>query len=77
LSSSSKQPPRAWRVIADEMSHAPRGDRILELAEELVRALDEQSPSAPRKGMNSIVPDIADQSRNGTRQNPEQGKTGS
>jgi hypothetical protein len=59
------------------MSHAARGDRILELAEELVRALDEQSPSSPRKGVSSVVPDIADQSHNRIRQNPKPGKTGS
>jgi hypothetical protein len=58
------------------MSHAARGDRILELAEELVRALDEQSTSSPRKGVSSVVPDIADQTLDHIRQNPKPGKSG-
>jgi hypothetical protein len=44
VSISSKQPARPWHVIAEEITHANRGDRIVELAEELERAFDEQMP---------------------------------
>lgn len=44
VSSSSRAPARPWRLIADEITHANRGDRILELAEELQRAFEEQMP---------------------------------
>lgn len=72
MSNSSKKPARAWRVIADEMSLATRGDRILELAEELEQAFQEQMSSPlKRKAVNPVEPDIADESDNGTRKNPE------
>jgi hypothetical protein len=53
-----KKPARPWRVIAEEMSHANRGDRILELAEELERAFQEQMP-APGKSVQAVAPDAA------------------
>jgi hypothetical protein len=58
VSESPKKPARPWRLVADEMSHAPRGDRMLELAEELERAFQEQKPG-PRKGVKPAVPEIA------------------
>lgn len=42
----SNEPARPWRVIANEISQAKRGDRILELAEELERAFKEQVPGS-------------------------------
>jgi hypothetical protein len=54
-----KKPVRPWRVVADEMSHANRGDRILELAEELERAFQEQMP-APSKSVQAVVPAAAE-----------------
>jgi hypothetical protein len=59
VSKLSENPARPWRVIADEMSHAARGDRVLELAEELERAFQEQMP-ATRKSVQTVAPDAAD-----------------
>jgi hypothetical protein len=59
VSKSFKKPARPWRVIADEMSHATRGERILELAEELECAFQEQVP-VPRKSVQAVVPAAAD-----------------
>lgn len=56
----SNQPARPWRVIAGEMLVASRGDRILELAEELERALREQSPVPPRKSVKPLGSQIVD-----------------
>lgn len=44
MSKQSQEPARPWRLIADEITHANRGDRIVELAEELERAFQEQMP---------------------------------
>lgn len=71
MSKASKKPARAWRVIADEMSHATRGERILELAEELEQAFQEQTSNPPHKPANPAGPPVADQSRNGVQENPE------
>jgi hypothetical protein len=59
VSKSLNKPARPWRVVADEMSHANRGDRVLELAEELERAFHEQTP-APRKSIQAAPPHAAD-----------------
>jgi len=72
---SSKQPARPWRVIAEEMSHASRGDRILELAEELEQAFEEQT--SPHKPVQGAVTKVADKSRNDPQPDPQQQKQGS
>jgi hypothetical protein len=56
-----KEPARPWRLIADEITHANRGDRIVELAEELERAFQEQMPVV-RKSPQVVL------SKNGTKQ---------
>jgi len=70
VSNSSQQPARPWRVVADEMSHTSRGDRILELAEELERAFQEQTPSPSRKAMNRVGLDMADKDLSEPQKNP-------
>jgi hypothetical protein len=62
VSNPPKKPARPWRVVADELSHANRGDRILELAEELEQAFREQAPE-PHKPVTPIGQDT-------TRTNP-------
>lgn len=69
MSKSPKKPARAWRVVADEMSHANRGNQILELAEELEQALHEQSPSTP-KPPEAVGPDIAGKGAAAQKQTP-------
>jgi len=44
---------RSWHEIAKQVSEEDDPNRILELAEELIRALDSQS----RKIMDEITPD--------------------
>jgi hypothetical protein len=70
VSKSSPSPARPWRVIAEELSLANRGDRILELAEELERALEEQMPGA-RKSVAAVSPGAADNSGD-PHNNPQQ-----
>jgi hypothetical protein len=38
---------RPWREIAAEMSKEQNPERVLELCEELTRAMDEQKPGKP------------------------------
>lgn len=64
MSNASKEPARPWRVIADEMSHADRGDRIVELAEELERAFQEQMPDARKSPQVAIIEDSQKQQIN-------------
>jgi hypothetical protein len=42
------QPTRPWREIAQELAEETNGQRIQELAEELSRALAEQTPSGQK-----------------------------
>lgn len=58
MSNLPKKPARPWRLVADEMSHADRGDQILKLAEELDQALHEQAAD-PHKPASAIVQDAA------------------
>jgi hypothetical protein len=71
-SKSLNKPARPWRVVADEMSHANRGDRVLELAEELERAFQEQTP-APRKSIQA-APQNAPGTSGDQKNKPQQGK---
>jgi hypothetical protein len=46
--SAHEKPARSWREIAQEASHELDPERLMELANELTRALDEQIGSARR-----------------------------
>ena len=55
-----KQSPRPWQVIAEEASHETNRERVIELAEELDRALEERdkelsSSAAKKKSVESTV----------------------
>lgn len=62
MSNAQKKPARPWRIVADEMSHANRGDQILELAEELEQAFQEQA-SDPHKPATAVQQNVASASR--------------
>jgi len=53
MSKDDVKPLRSWHEIAKQVSEEDDPNRILELAEELIRALDAQS----RKIMDEITPD--------------------
>ena len=42
-------PDRPWREIAEEVSTECDSDKVAELSQELIKALDKQSPHAPER----------------------------
>ena len=45
---------RPWREIAEEVSTESDSDKVAELSEELIKALDKQSPHAPERDKEQI-----------------------
>ena len=41
------KPDRSWREIAEEVSTESDSDKVAELSQELIRALDKESPHTP------------------------------
>ena len=49
MSKDRPNPDRPWRDIAEEVSEECDSDKVAELSQELIKALDKQSPHAPER----------------------------
>ena len=47
-------PDRPWRDIAEEVSTECDSDKVAELSQELIKALDKQSPHAPERDKEQV-----------------------
>ena len=43
------KPDRSWREIAEEVSTESDSDKVAELSQELIKALDKKSPHTPER----------------------------
>ena len=48
------KPDRSWREIAEEVSTESDSDKVAELSQELIKALDKQSPPAPERDKKQV-----------------------
>jgi len=48
------KPERPWREIAEEVSTESDSEKVAELSQELIKALDEQSPHAPEHDREQV-----------------------
>lgn len=49
-----QKPDRPWREIAEEVSTESDSDKVAELSQELIKALDKQSPHAPKHDKEQV-----------------------
>lgn len=48
------KPDRSWREIAEEVSTESDSDKVAELSQELIKALDKQSPRTPGRDKEQV-----------------------
>lgn len=54
MSENRPNPNRPWREIAEEVSTECDFDKVTELSQELIKALDKQSPHAPERDKEQV-----------------------
>jgi len=54
MSENRPNPNRPWREIAEEVSTECDSDKVAELSQELIKALDKQSPHAPERDKEQV-----------------------
>lgn len=54
MSEDRSNPNRPWRRLAGEVSTECASDKVAELSQELIKALDKQSPHAPARDKEQV-----------------------